>query len=110
MKTEIKGHTIILKDTTEDFKSFVAKITTEYHQFKDKNIILDGLQLKNFDLKEVSLLKDVLKIHQNNKKSLVLVIQGINFNKVPNYITIVPTILEAHDLIEMDEIERDLFN
>ncbi len=110
MKTEIKGHTIILKDTTEDFKTFVAKIQNEYHQFKDKNIIIDALNLKNFDLKNVSLLKQFLKNHKKNKKSLVLVLKDINYTKTPSYINIVPTILEAHDIIKIDEIERDLFS
>jgi hypothetical protein len=37
-----------------------------------------------------------------------LVVQNIDFNKVPTSLSVVPTLLEAHDMIEMDEIERDL--
>ena len=32
----------------------------------------------------------------------------IDFNKVPSALQIVPSVLEAHDIIEMEEIERDL--
>ena len=57
---------------------------------------------------DIKLFLDMTKTHQNGKKSLVLVADTINFNEVPAKLTVVPTILEAHDIIEMDEIERDL--
>jgi hypothetical protein len=50
----------------------------------------------------------LIKLHTIQKKSIVIVAQSINFNSVPNNIIVVPTILEAHDIIEMEEIERDL--
>jgi hypothetical protein len=37
-----------------------------------------------------------------------LVVNDFDFNKVPTSLAIVPTKLEAHDIIEMEEIERDL--
>jgi hypothetical protein len=48
------------------------------------------------------------KKHKKEKKSLVLVTDAIDFNAVPTTVTVVPTLLEAHDIIEMEEIERDL--
>jgi len=42
------------------------------------------------------------------KKSLVLVAESVDFNAAPQSIIVVPTLLEAQNLIEMDEIERDL--
>ena len=42
------------------------------------------------------------------KKSMIIVSNEIDFDKVPNYLNVVPSVLEAHDMIEMDEIERDL--
>jgi hypothetical protein len=47
-------------------------------------------------------------LHKIAKKSLVLVTYSINPNDVPSQLTVVPTQLEAHDIIEMEEIERDL--
>jgi hypothetical protein len=32
----------------------------------------------------------------------------LDYNAVPDTLTVVPSILEAHDIIEMEEIERDL--
>ena len=48
------------------------------------------------------------KLHKKNKKSFVLVVSNFDFNDAPNKLTVVPTKLEAHDIIEMEEIERDL--
>jgi hypothetical protein len=38
----------------------------------------------------------------------VIVADGIDFTAVPESLVVVPTVLEAHDVIEMEEIERDL--
>jgi hypothetical protein len=38
----------------------------------------------------------------------VVVAQEVDFNKISDKLTVVPTPLEAHDIIEMEEIERDL--
>jgi hypothetical protein len=40
------------------------------------------------------------------KKSLLYF--RLDYNAVPDTLTVVPSILEAHDIIEMEEIERDL--
>jgi hypothetical protein len=49
-------------------------------------------------------------LFKKNKKSFVIVASNIDFNKVSDKITVVPTLQEAHDIIEMEEIERDLEN
>jgi hypothetical protein len=42
------------------------------------------------------------------KKSFIIVAENIDFNSVPKSLVVVPSVLEAHDIIDMDEIERDL--
>jgi hypothetical protein len=42
------------------------------------------------------------------QKNLIIVISDLDYNAVPDTLTVVPSILEAHDIIEMEEIERDL--
>ena len=51
---------------------------------------------------------DLAKMHKKNKKSFVVVADDIDFNNVPTSINTVPSLLEAHDIIQMEEIERDL--
>ena len=42
------------------------------------------------------------------KTSFVIVNTGIDYDLVPDEMIVVPTILEAEDIIAMEEIERDL--
>lgn len=108
MKVEHKGHTTILKDTQGDTASFLMKVTHEHNSFKNSNLILDLSHDQNLTLETVKSFSDFIKLHQKQKKSVVLVANNVNFNAVPKSIVLVPTVLEAHDIIEMEEIERDL--
>ena len=51
---------------------------------------------------------DLAKTHKKSNKSFVIVAENIDFNAVPKLLLVVPSVLEAHDIIEMEEIERDL--
>lgn len=108
MKVEQKGHTTILKDTQGDTASFLMKITHEHNSFKNSNLILDLSHDQNLTLETVKSFTELIKLHKKQQKSIVLVADSVNFNAVPKNIILVPTILEAHDIIEMEEIERDL--
>ena len=108
MKVTTKGHTIIIKDTEGDIGAFLDKINGQYSSFKEHNLILDISHDKSVDVKSIKIFSDLIKQHKKEKKSLVFVVKDLDYNKVPVSITVVPTQLEAQDLIEMDEIERDL--
>lgn len=108
MKVEQKGHTTIIRNTQGNTTEFYQKLHHEYNSFKSQNLIIDLSHDKTLTMDDVKLFTDLIKVHNKAKKSLVLVTNSVNFNAVPKSITLVPTILEAHDIIEMDEIERDL--
>nr|WP_294777553.1 ribonuclease Z [uncultured Flavobacterium sp.] len=108
MKVEQKGHTTIIKDTLGQTADFLMKVTHEHNTFKNSNLILDLTHDKSLSLEDVKSFSELVKLHKKQKKSIVLVSDNVNFNAVPKSITLVPTLLEAHDIIEMEEIERDL--
>lgn len=108
MKVEHKGHTIIVKDTQENAEAFLMKLTHEHKTFEKHNLIVDITSDKNITLKTINQFKALSKAHRKGKKSFVIVAEGIDFTEVPDALVVVPTILEAHDMIEMEEIERDL--
>lgn len=107
MKVETKGHTIIIKDTQGDLQSFLLKVTHEYKTFESHNLIIDLSLHHDLSVKDINSFLPLSKIHKKAKKSFVIV-ANIDFNSVSDKLVIVPTQLEAHDMIEMDEIERDL--
>lgn len=108
MKVEQKGHTTIIKDTLGQTAAFLTKLTHEYNSYKNSNLILDLTHDKHLKMEDVKAFTELIKGHKKLKKSIVLVSDNVNFNAVPKNITLVPTLLEAHDIIEMEEIERDL--
>lgn len=107
MKVETKGHTTTIKDTQGDLVSFVMKVTHEYKTFEKHNIIIDLLTYGHLTVKDVNSLLALSKMHKKAKKSFVIA-ANTDFNSVSPQLVLVPTILEAHDIIEMEEIERDL--
>jgi hypothetical protein len=96
----------------DSVKYFNPKTSSELNQLIEKllasdfnyNIIinLDNLNDINFLIKIYNLL-DLLK---KNKKSLVVVSSDLIDKKV----NVVPTLSEAYDIIELEEIERDLLS
>jgi len=108
MKVDKKEHTTIIKETKGDVQLFLDTILNEYHNFKNDNLILDVSHDKKVSITDLLPFKKLAKQHKDAKKSLVIVAENINFNDVPDFLHIVPSVLEAHDIIEMEEIERDL--
>jgi len=108
MKVTEKGHTIIVKDTKGNEEIFRDNITSQHTSFKNHNLILDLSQHKDINLKFIQSFLKLSKIHRSGKKSFVIVASGIDFNALPTSLVVVPSVLEAHDIIEMEEIERDL--
>jgi len=108
MKVDQKGHTACIKDTQGDLVSFLMKVTHEYKTFQKHNIIIDIRLHKNLTLKEINSFMPLSKIHKKSKKSFVIVTSDFDFNGVSYKLAVVRSLQEAHDIIEMEEIERDL--
>lgn len=108
MKVEQKGHIAVLKETKGDVNAFAENIVNQYPTYGKLNLILDLTHDSKVTLKDLIIFKDLANKQKKAKKSLVIVVQDIDFDETPSYLVVVPSVLEAHDIIEMDEIERDL--
>lgn len=108
MKVTTKGHTTIIKDSKDDLGEFIAKLTHEINTFKGHNLIVDLSHYGPIEKKHLLFFKPLSTDHRRNKKSFVLVVSATDFTAFADDFVVVPTLLEAHDIIAMDEIERDL--
>ena len=108
MKVDLKGHTTVIKDTQGDCVVFLEKVTNQHESYKNQNLILDVSHDKTTTIVSIKAFSELSKLHKKGKKSFVIVAENIDFNAVPKAILVVPSVLEAHDIIEMEEIERDL--
>jgi hypothetical protein len=96
-----------LKDSNNKI-SFFEDFFLNYPNIKDENIILDISGQENIDVQEILLFSSLIKKHKKNKKSFVIVSDLIEMNDLVEDIFITPTVQEAKDVIEFEEIERDL--
>ncbi len=106
MKVKEKNGVVVFKKSSEEFTDFVEKIIDQPNVFKHKNIIID-LEETALRPSEIIPFEQLAVIQKNQKKSFVIV-ADIDFDEVSEEIIVVPTLQEGFDIIEMEEIERDL--
>lgn len=105
MHVHTKGNIVIIKPSSDDLPLFAGKLI-ESGEIVNKNIIID-LQASGILGPEVfSIFSPLQNIQKKNKKSL-LIVADTDYNRTTK-MNVVPTMQEAHDIIELDEIERDL--
>ncbi|PWB20643.1 ribonuclease Z [Flavobacterium sp. HTF] len=108
MKVDQKGHTVTIKDTKKDVNAFLEKVTQQFKTFEKQNVIIDLSSNSEITEKDLKLFLPLSKVHKKAKKSFVVVASDLDFNAISDKLAVVPSLLEAHDIIEMEEIERDL--
>jgi hypothetical protein len=86
----------------------VKKIQALYPKFKNNNIIVSLSSLNKLVIQDIVEFLEISKKHKATNQSFVIVSDKIDLDAVPDEIVVVPTIQEAYDVIEMDEMERDL--
>ncbi len=107
MTIEITEKATIIKDFDSDLDKLLIELINQKN-LENHNIILDISNYKTLKPKDLNLFFSFAKSHKKNKQSFVIFIKDFDFNKASEKINIVPTIQEAFDVIEMEEIERDL--
>ncbi len=106
MKITYNNHTTVFEITGE-LALALAQFETDYETYQNQNWIVDASAIV-VDKSTIKALEPLSKKHKKHKKSFVIVAKNIDFNKIATKISIVPTVQEAHDMIELEEIERDL--
>lgn len=108
MEITQKGNNKIIQFSQGDIRHIAEEITKGYDSFSGHNLIIDISKYESMSLAEVLPLLELSNKHRLNKKSFVVVVKDFDFNDAPEELNIVPTLQEAYDIIEMEDIERDL--
>ena len=87
---------------------FMGNLKKAYPKIKDDHIIVNLFSFSKLDTGDILEFLDLSNTHRGANKSFVLVTDKISYEDVPDEICVVPSIQEAKDIIEMEEIERDL--
>ena len=108
MNIEQKGNISYITDNQNDLVAFVMKLTHEYKTFENQQLIVDILSFDELTAKQINSFLPLSKIHKKSKKSFVIVAKNIDLDAISDKLSVVPTKIEALDIIEMENIERDL--
>lgn len=79
-----------------------------YPKFKHDNIIVSLTALAPISTEEIAEFIEISNLHKASKHSFVLVSNKVDLDTLPDQLDVVPTLQEAYDIIEMEDIERDL--
>ncbi|WP_299336155.1 ribonuclease Z [uncultured Psychroserpens sp.] len=102
------GNTTIITQENEETVELVKKIQVLYERYKNNNIIVSLTTLDKVTLPDIVEFLQLSNTHRKAKHSFVIVTDKANLDETPDEIVVVPTIQEAYDIIEMEDIERDL--
>ncbi|MDT0557663.1 ribonuclease Z [Ichthyenterobacterium sp. W332] len=102
------GNITIIRQEKASVKTLVNNIEQVYDTYKNDHIIVNLSSLDVITLEDIVEFLRISNTHRGDKKSFVVVTNKANFDMMPDEICVVPTLQEAHDIIDMEEMERDL--
>lgn len=102
------GNISIITQEKATIVELVKKIQSLYPKFKNDNIIVSLSTLHKLSIQDILEFLELSNNHRATKHSFVIVSDKIDLDSVPEELVVVPTVQEAYDIIEMEEMERDL--
>lgn len=103
-----EGNTTIVLQEKVSLKVFINNLLEAYPKIKGDHLIINLFSFNSLNTGDMLEFLDLSNTHRASGKSFVLVTDAITYDAVPDEICVVPSIQEARDMIEMEEIERDL--
>lgn len=106
--TEKSNHTILAdeRDNVRDFASYLEHIVPEHYD--QNNLVIDLIKYDQLTLEDLVEFIKLSNYQRADKKSYVIVNTGISYDLIPDEMIVVPTLHEAADVIDLEEMERDL--
>tara|TARA_R110002012_G_scaffold9062_5_gene41651 strand:+ start:4070 stop:4405 length:336 start_codon:yes stop_codon:yes gene_type:complete len=109
MKIENHPNFVVLEDEKDDIIDFASFIESQVpSKYKGQNVVINLLKYQTLELPQLLQFLKTSNLHRKTKQSFVIVNDAIEVDDVPYEMIVVPTLQEAGDIVEMEEIERDL--
>lgn len=109
MQVDKKDNYTILADQKDDARAFASYLEHIVPKaYKNDNLVIDILKYDNLQLPDLLAFLVSSNRHRAKKKSFVLVNKSLAMSKIPEELMVVPTLKEAKDVIDLEEIQRDL--
>ena len=108
MIVDRNGNITIITQEKASVKTLVNNIEQAYNKYKNDHLIINLSSLDAIGLEDIIEFLRLSNNHRRDKKSFVVVSDKADLDEMPDEIVVVPTLQEAYDIIEMEDIERDL--
>ena len=102
------GNTTIILQEKASLPTFMKNLKQAYPKLKNDHLILNLFSFENLETSDLLEFMELSNTHRGSGKSFVLVSSAVAPDDIPEEISMAPTLQEARDIIEMEEIERDL--
>ncbi|MDC6406765.1 MULTISPECIES: ribonuclease Z [Maribacter] len=102
------GTTTLIYQEKKSLSIFLKNLDEKYSEVKNDNLIINLFSFDTLTSGDVMEFLDISNRHRKSGKSFVIVTDKVSYDDVPDEIIVAPTLQEAKDIIEMEEIERDL--
>lgn len=108
MKISTQDNYLLIENDKEALAGFSSDLTKAHSEFQDKNVVIDLTSYKNSKAEDLLAFLEISNIHRSHNRSFVIVNDALGIDDLPEELVVVPTLQEAEDMIQMDEIQRDL--
>lgn len=103
-----KENYVIIEDKNTDVDTFATRLSNSYSKFEKNNAVINVLDKGNLEAKDLLVFLEISNFHRKNKRSLVIASNPLSIETLPDDLMIAPTLREAEDIINMEELEREL--
>jgi hypothetical protein len=104
---EATNYTLISSDE-DSFKEFQKSVFKKINAFDKKHLILQISEKLKIDKKDFLLFLKIAEQKKENGTSFILLNSSVIADDFDENLNIVPTLQEAEDILEMENIEREL--
>ena len=109
MKVDKFENYIVLTDERNHIGKFASYLEHKVPvSYETDHLVLDLLKYKELTLEQLLLFLKLSSYQRGGSHSFVIVTEAIDIDDIPEEFVVVPTLQEAADIIDMEEIERDL--
>ena len=108
MKIEKRDNYTLVSSNENSFSDFYNSFLKVDASFKKEHLILQISDKINANTEDLILFLDIAQQKKGNGTSFVVVKANTNVDDFPENFNIVPTLIEAEDILDMEAMEREL--
>ncbi len=108
MKSSRKENFLIIRNDNQELTDFISELTRKEKELAEENLIIDLTSYHDLTNENLMGFLEFSNLHRRNNKSFVIINDALGIDELPEELVVVPSRQEAEDMIQMDEIQRDL--